>query len=135
MTPAEDRGIERIAVLGGGAWGTALALVAARAGREVRLWARDADTVRALNDEKANPRYLPGVTIDPPLFATTDLDAALEGAEAVLLVTPAQTTRAMAEALAPRLAPGTPVILCAKGIERDTGLLLGDVLARRRAAA
>lgn len=128
MTPAEDRSIERIAVLGGGAWGTALALVAARAGREVRLWARDADTVRKLNEDHANPRYLPGVTIDPPLFATTDLDTALEGAEAVLLVTPAQTTRAMAEALAPRLAPGTPVILCAKGIERDTGLLLGDVL-------
>ena len=55
--------IETIGVLGGGAWGTALALTAARAGREVRLWARDADTVAAIDERRENPRYLPGVAL------------------------------------------------------------------------
>lgn len=125
----------RIAVLGGGAWGTALALVAARAGREVCLWARDAGTVEAIRSTRENPAYLPGIALDPPLDATTDLATAVMGADVVLLVTPAQTTRAMTSALAPHLRPGTPVVLCAKGIERDTGLLLADVLAQEIPAA
>jgi len=129
----------RIAVLGGGAWGTALALAAARAGREVTLWGRDAATLRAVNDEHHNPAYLPGIRFDVPLRATDNLTAVLKRADAVLLATPAQTTRQMAEAMAPALPPATPVVLCAKGIERATGLLLSEVLAttlpQARAAA
>lgn len=122
--------IDRIAVIGGGAWASALALTAARAGRQVMLWARDPRTVQAVNAGEGNPAYLPGIAFDRAITATGDLGVALERADAVLLVTPAQTTRAMAEALAPHLAPATPVVLCAKGIERDTGLLLGEVLSQ-----
>ncbi|WP_417767151.1 NAD(P)H-dependent glycerol-3-phosphate dehydrogenase [Stappia sp.] len=122
--------IDRIAIIGGGAWGSALALTAARAGRQAMLWARDPQTVRSVNAGKGNPVYLPDVAFDHAIAATGDIAAAVADADAVLLVTPAQTTRAMAETLAPHLAPGTPVILCAKGIERDTGLLLGEVLSQ-----
>ncbi|MBA5778482.1 NAD(P)-dependent glycerol-3-phosphate dehydrogenase [Stappia sp. F7233] len=121
-------GIRRIAVIGGGAWGTALALVAARAGRDVALWARDAATVDAINGARENPRFLPGITFDRGLVATTELETAMRGADAVLLVTPAQTTREVAGRIAPFCLPGAPVILAAKGIERGSGLLLSDVL-------
>ncbi len=120
--------IQRIAVIGGGAWGTALALVAARAGREVTLWAREGATVDAINDTRSNPAYLPGITFDAPFAATTGLANAVNGADAVLLVTPAQTTRTIATLLAPLVHAGAPLILCAKGIEKETGLLLSDVL-------
>ncbi|WP_202395918.1 NAD(P)H-dependent glycerol-3-phosphate dehydrogenase [Stappia sediminis] len=123
------RRLQKIAVLGGGAWGTALALVAARAGRDVLLWARDASTVTAINETRSNPSYLPGVTFDAPFQATGDLGGAVSGCDAILLVTPAQTTREMAKAISSTIEPGTPVVLCAKGIERSTGALLADVLA------
>lgn len=120
--------IRRIAVIGGGAWGTALALVAARAGREVALWARDEATVDAINETRANPAYLPGITFDAAFAATGSLEIAVKDADAVLMVTPAQTTRAIATKLAPLIVPQTPLVLCAKGIERETGLLLSEVL-------
>lgn len=122
------RNYRRFAVIGGGAWGTALALVAARAGRDVALWARDAATVDAINKVRENPRFLPGIAFDRELSATTDIGAAMRDADAVLLVTPAQTTREVAGLIAPFCRPGTPVVLAAKGIERGTGLLLSDVL-------
>ena len=120
--------IERVAIVGGGAWGTALALAAARAGRETVLVVRDAGVAEAINTRRENPVRLPGLALDPPLRATTD---ALEagGADAVVLAVPAQATRAAAAALAPFVAAGTPVVLAAKGIERATGALLADVLA------
>ena len=118
---------DRIGVVGGGSWGTALALVAARAGREVTLYARDRDTVRSINRSGETPR-LPGITLDPALHATGDLEEAVD-ADAVLLVTPAQTTRALALQMKPFLASGTSVVLCAKGLEHGSGALLSDVLA------
>ncbi len=121
-------GFQRIGVLGGGSWGTALALVAARAGREVTLYARDAETVASINQGHENQRHLPGIRLDKPLNATTNMAEALD-ADAVLLVTPAQSTRDMAQAMRPMLKPGTPVLICAKGIERDSGDLLDTVLA------
>lgn len=120
--------VQSIGVIGGGSWGTALALVAARAGRDVTLYARDEKAVAAINEQHENPRHLPGIPLHHGVHASTDLTDALK-ADAVLLVTPAQTTRAVAETMRPLLAPGTPVVLCAKGIERDSGLLLNDVLA------
>ncbi|MDJ0930502.1 NAD(P)H-dependent glycerol-3-phosphate dehydrogenase [Breoghania sp.] len=117
---------DRIGVVGGGSWGTALALVAARAGRTVMLYARDRDAVAAINKTGQSPR-LPGITLDPPLTATTGLEEVL-GADAVLLVTPAQTTRKLALQMRPFLAADTPVVLCAKGLEHGSGALLTDVL-------
>lgn len=123
------KGDGHIAVVGGGSWGTALATNAARAGHEVMLWARDAETVRAINETNTNPRYLPDIRLAPSLRASGDLDEAVSQAAFLLLVTPAQTVRAMAGELADRIAPETAIVVCAKGIERQTGKLPAQIVA------
>ncbi len=121
------REIRVIGVMGAGAWGTALALTAHEAGRTVRLHAREADVAAALSAGEGNPRFLPGVDL-PRLPAGTD-PAILAGADAILAVVPAQFARlALAEA-APHIAAGTPVLLCAKGIEQGRLALMTEVLA------
>ncbi|MGY6634391.1 MAG: NAD(P)H-dependent glycerol-3-phosphate dehydrogenase [Alkalilacustris sp.] len=117
----------RITVLGGGAWGTALAVVAARAGREVRLWMRDPAQAEATMRTRHNPRHLRKLALPDGLSATSDLSAALAQAEAVLLVTPSVTVRDMAARAAPLAPAGVPIFVCAKGIEADTGLLMSQV--------
>lgn len=120
-----------IAVLGGGAWGTALAETARRAGRRVTLWARSQETVDEINTKHSNETYLPGIALDAGLGATTDLGAAVRGADIVLLVTPAQTTRAMVPLIVPHLKAGSALVLCAKGLEHDTGLRLSEIVGER----
>ncbi|TIW92301.1 NAD(P)-binding domain-containing protein, partial [Mesorhizobium sp.] len=117
----------RVAVLGGGAWGTALALAMLRAGHFVRLYARDPETVAAI-DRGENPRYLPGIALQPGIVATTDIAAALDGADCVLAVAPAQALRAMLAGAREHVPSGVPLVLCAKGIERDTGALLSAIV-------
>ena len=112
--------MKRLAVIGGGAWGTALALVAARAGANVVLWARDPAITTAINERHENPVYLPGIALDPALPATADPEAALNHAEAVLLVVPAQFMRGVLDLLEPLLPPSMPLLLCAKGIEIES---------------
>lgn len=119
---------QKIVVVGAGSWGTALATVAVRAGRETHLWARREDVVRSINERHENPGALPGIPLDDGIRATTDLSVVAE-ADAILLVTPAQTTREVTKGLAHLVRPGTPAVLCAKGIERDTGRLLSEVIA------
>ncbi|WP_420339617.1 NAD(P)H-dependent glycerol-3-phosphate dehydrogenase [Roseibium sp.] len=119
--------VKSIGVIGGGAWGTALALTAARAGTTVRLWARDPATVSEVRSKKQNTKYLPGITFDEDLNATSSLKDAAD-ADAILLVTPAQTTRAILSALKETGAVRGPVVLCAKGIEQTTGKLLSQVM-------
>ncbi|MCO5135564.1 MAG: NAD(P)-dependent glycerol-3-phosphate dehydrogenase [Phyllobacteriaceae bacterium] len=123
----------RIAVLGAGSWGTALASVLARKGHETVLWGRDEETIAAINAKRRNPRYLPDIALPDELAATGDVGKALQGAELILLVTPAQTIAKMAEALSGKIGPATPLILCAKGIDRKTGKLPAETLARRLA--
>lgn len=125
---AERHSTNRVSVVGAGAWGTALGLAAARAGRSVLLWAREPEVVATVNDRRENSAFLPGVVLDDGIRATADLAEAAK-ADAVLLVVPAQHLRAAAAALAPHLAPGTPVILCAKGIERGSLKLMSEILA------
>ncbi len=120
--------MSRIAVLGGGAWGTALALTMRRAGNDAVLWARDAQAVGAINGRRENPRYLPGILLDVGLRATGDPAEALSGAEIALAVVPAQALAGALAAMAPAIPAGVPVVLCAKGIERDTGRLLSEVV-------
>ncbi len=120
--------IQRIAVLGGGAWGTALALTAARAGREVVLWARDGATVAAINQRSENPRHLPGIVLAPRIRAT-DMPVDIAGADAIVLAVPAQEIRNVATMLAGKSMRGTPVVISAKGIERGTGKRLSEVVA------
>jgi len=115
---------DTIAVLGGGAWGTALANSAARAGRRVRVWARAAATAEAINTRRESPR-LPGIKIDPQVSATTDLTEAMQ-ADAALLVVPAQASRAVVTAIA--AAQPIPIVACAKGIERGTHRFMTEVI-------
>lgn len=119
---------ERIGVAGGGAWGTALAQAACIAGRDVTLWARDLATVMGINQWHGNPTYLQGVMLDPALQATDDLALVAE-CDGLLLAVPAQHIRTLAERLRPHVRENQPVIVCAKGVEKDTGLLMGEVVA------
>jgi glycerol-3-phosphate dehydrogenase (NAD(P)+) len=116
--------MNRIAVIGGGAWGTALAQVAARAGREVLLWAMEDDVVDSINSAHENPAFLPGITLDPAIRATGALDD-IGACDAWLVVTPAQHMRSVLER-APRC--DVPRILCSKGIEEHSGELLHKVV-------
>jgi glycerol-3-phosphate dehydrogenase (NAD(P)+) len=116
----------RVAVLGGGAWGTALAMQMRRAGHEVRLWARDTAMVEAIRQGE-NPRYLPGVKVDAGIEATTSWTDALSGADCVLAVTPAQVLRDVLGSVSRDVPAGAPLVLCAKGIEHETGLLLSEI--------
>ena len=118
---------DRIAVLGGGAWGTALANVTARAGRTVTLWEHEPANFDQLKQNRES-RFLRGVRIDDGIAVTNDLAQAAR-AEAILLVVPAQATRPVAQALADAIAPGTPVIACAKGIEHGTRKFMTEVVA------
>src|ERR1700733_192870 len=116
-----------VAVIGAGAWGTALACVAARAGRDVVLYARDAAHAAHISSVRENPR-LPGVRLAAEIMVTTDL--ALAGrTDIILIATPAQHLRGAANALAPHLAKGSPIVACAKGIERGTHKFMTEVIA------
>jgi glycerol-3-phosphate dehydrogenase (NAD(P)+) len=114
-------------VIGAGAWGTALAMVAARAGRAVALYAHDADHAARIAAQRENPR-LPGVALAADIAVTNDLASAAR-ADIVLVATPAQHLRGAVNALAPHLAPATPVIACAKGIEHGTHKFMTDIIA------
>jgi glycerol-3-phosphate dehydrogenase (NAD(P)+) len=117
----------RIAVLGAGSWGTALAHAALRAGRDVVLWSRDAKAAEAMAKTRANP-LLPGVAIDKGIAVTSSLADALK-ADAILAVVPAQSLRALSSEIAPSLRDGVPVISCAKGIERGTRKFMTEIIA------
>jgi glycerol-3-phosphate dehydrogenase (NAD(P)+) len=113
----------KLGIIGGGAWGTALAQVAAAGGRETLLWALEPEVVAAINASHENPTYLPRVPLNPAIRATPNL-AELDGCDAWLVVTPAQHMRAVLEQ-----APDgdKPLVLCAKGIEEKSGALLHEV--------
>ncbi len=117
-----------VAVLGAGAWGTALAQVAASAGRKVTLWAREPEVADAINTARENALFLPGAKLNPAITATTALETAADAA-LILAVPPAQHMRAVLSALKPHLKPGARIVLCAKGVERGTQALMTDVLA------
>lgn len=117
--------IDRIAVIGGGAWGTALAQVSASAGRNTLIWALEDEVVHGINKRHENPIFLPGAVLDPSIRATGDLGE-ITGCDAWLVVTPAQHMRSVL-AQAPRRE--VPMILCSKGIEEQSGELLHKVAA------
>src|SRR6201996_9351071 len=116
-----------VALIGAGAWGTALAGVAARAGRDVVLYARSAEHAAEIAATRANPKLL-GVTLEANVRVTGDLAVAAT-ADMMLIATPAQHLREAVAALAPHLAKATPVIACAKGIERGTHKFMTEVIA------
>ncbi len=116
-----------VAVIGAGAWGTALAGAAARAGRDVTLYARNAEAAAQMKSTRINPR-LPGVPVDSRIEITGDM-IATAAADIVLMATPAQHLRETMVALAPHLKKTTPVIATAKGIERGTHKFMTEVIA------
>jgi glycerol-3-phosphate dehydrogenase (NAD(P)+) len=116
-----------VAVVGAGAWGTALTSVAARAGRKVTLYVRDAAIAAKIAATRVNPK-LPGAKLDANVEVTHDIGRAAQ-ADIVLLATPSQNLRAAATAVARHLAKGTPVVACAKGIERSTHKFMTEVIA------
>jgi glycerol-3-phosphate dehydrogenase (NAD(P)+) len=118
---------DRIAVLGAGAWGSALANVAARAGRRVTLWARDDKTVASMVSKRESPR-LPGARLEDGIAVTSDIAQAAQ-ADAILVAVPAQALREVASLLEDLAPSGTPVIACAKGIERGTHRFMTEVIA------
>ena len=119
--------IDDIAVIGAGAWGTALALTCARAGRKVTLWEHDAANAAHLKDKRES-LFLPGVRIDDAIAIAPDLADAAR-AQAILLVVPAQAARSAAKALSAFIAASTPIVVCAKGIERGAKKFMSEIIA------
>ncbi|TCQ81663.1 glycerol-3-phosphate dehydrogenase (NAD(P)+) [Ochrobactrum sp. BH3] len=119
----------KIAVLGGGAWGTALAAMAAIGDHDAWLYARDAETVAHVNNQHRNPAYLGEIELPEGIRASTDAKAVFQDADIVLVVVPAQVMRKGLQELSSLIPQSAPVILCAKGIERETGRLMSEVVA------
>ncbi len=118
--------MKKIGIVGAGAWGTALAQCLSNAGREVVIWAREAQTVSDINEKHENLVFLTGQKLHESILATEDLGKAAD-AEVILLVTPAQFVRPSLESLKNKVPAGVPIVICAKGIELDTGMLLTQV--------
>jgi glycerol-3-phosphate dehydrogenase (NAD(P)+) len=118
-----------VAVIGAGAWGTALAIAAARAGRNVHLWAREPDVVDAIRQNGENTPFLPDRPVPGSVRVSNDMAAAARDADLVLLVVPSQFLRQIAATLQPMLPADVPVVICAKGIERETGKMMSDIIA------
>jgi glycerol-3-phosphate dehydrogenase (NAD(P)+) len=118
--------LNHIAVLGGGAWGTALALTCARAGRSVTLWEHDAANAEQLKTKRES-LFLPGIVLVERIVIAADLTDVAR-AEAILMVVPAQAVRAVMRMLAPHLTERTPVIVCAKGIERGSKKFMTEII-------
>ena len=117
----------RVAVLGAGSWGTALAALIARNGDRVVLWGRDAAVAAAIDSTHENPRYLPGVALPDALRATTDLAEAMAGADLVLVVVPSHAFAETLRALAPLRPPQAGVAWATKGFEPGSGRFLHEV--------
>ena len=121
--------MKNISVLGAGAWGTALAHIAASNGKKVVLWAREPELIGEIETKRRNTLFLPDVDLNENITPTTDQARAVSKAEAVFMVIPAQYLRASCQALRPVWPAGLPAVICAKGIEQKTGALLSEILA------
>ncbi len=120
--------MSRIAVIGAGAWGTALACVARRADNETTLWVREPELADVINSKGENTLYLPDVPLVPGIRATSNLTEAVSGADALLLVVPAQFLRTVTASMADALPARMPIVICAKGVEQGTQALMSEVL-------
>ncbi|MCO4101482.1 NAD(P)H-dependent glycerol-3-phosphate dehydrogenase [Gemmatimonas sp.] len=119
----------RCAVVGGGAWGTAIADRLARNGHQTVLWAREPDVVAAINETHENPRFLGGIALAPALTASADISVALRGATLVVYAAPSHVLRPVVASCAQHIAPGAVLSVATKGIERETLALMTDVVA------
>ncbi len=118
----------QISVIGAGSWGTAVCWLLGGKGLDVRLWSREAEIAEGINAEHRNPLYLPEVELAEQVLATPDIEQALAGSDAVVIVTPSVGVRATAEAMKPFLGSTTPVVVLSKGVEAGTLMLMTEVL-------
>jgi glycerol-3-phosphate dehydrogenase (NAD(P)+) len=118
----------RVAVLGSGSWGTALASVLADIGHDVLLWARDVELARSIESDHRNPRYLRDCALPTTVHATADLGEALRGSELVVFVVPSHVLRATVESAASLLPPNVPLCCATKGIENDSLMVMSEVI-------
>ena len=119
--------MNQIAIIGAGSWGTALAVIAARAGHSVRLWSRNAAVVSSINEQRLNSRYLSATSIPAGVTATGDIKAALHDASMVLLAVPSHAARETLMAMSPQLQEAAIVVSVAKGIEIESGKRLSEI--------
>ena len=119
-----------VAVLGGGAWGTALAIHLARVGKRARLWGRDPGLVDRLRRDRVNGTYLPGSAIPAAVTPTASLEAAMDGADAAVLAVPSHSARALLRRAAPAVAAGTTIVSATKGFELGTLNRMSEVIAQ-----
>ena len=119
--------MKQIAIIGAGNWGTALAVVAARAGHAVRLWSRNADVVRSINDERVNSRYLSTTEIPATVTATGDTGTALREASLVIFAAPSHAAREVFTRMAPLLDEAAVIVSVSKGIEMESGRRISEI--------
>ncbi len=122
--------IDRVAVLGAGSWGTTFAKVLADAGRSVRLWTRRSSVARAINSDRCNPDYLPGIMLPDGVSATADVEEAVRGVDAVVCAVPSQSMRENVAVWRDVLPADVPVVSLAKGVEIGTGLRMSQVISQ-----
>jgi glycerol-3-phosphate dehydrogenase (NAD(P)+) len=125
----------RCAVVGAGAWGTALADLLSRNGHAVRLWAYEPDVVESINKKHENVRFLSGHSLTPQLRATGDIEGAVQGAELVTLATPSHVLRSILRSAAKSVASSAPIVVASKGIEKGTLCLMTEVAEQEIAGA
>ena len=125
----------RVGVIGGGAFGTAMACVMRRSGHAIALWAREPEVVAAINRDSLNPLFLPGIRLPAGIAATNDLGRAAAQADFLVLAPPAQHMRAAAAQLRPFVKDGLPLVSCSKGIERGTCAFMSQVISETLPAA
>ena len=119
----------KIAVIGAGSWGTALAQLLAKNGNSVELWALETEVVNGINKSHKNPIYLADVELDEAISATNSFEEAFEEAEVCVMVTPSQFLRSTAENFREFVGDDLPIVICSKGAEAKTGMLASEVLA------
>jgi glycerol-3-phosphate dehydrogenase (NAD(P)+) len=119
--------MKQIAIVGAGSWGTALAIVAARAGHDVRLWSRSVDVVSSINERRVNSRYLTSTLIPDTVSATNDLGEALREASLVLLAAPSHGARELLTTMSPLLDETAVIVSVSKGIEIETGKRISEI--------
>lgn len=119
---------KRIAIIGAGSWGTALAIVAARAGRDVRLWTRNLDVVSSINERRINSRYLTSISIPAGVVATSKIEEAVHDASIVLLAAPSHALRNLLTEIPPALDEAAIIVSAAKGIEIESGKRISEIV-------
>ena len=118
----------KVAVIGAGSWGTAVAMLLAHNNHEVVLWTRRAELAEAINATRTNEAYLPGVVLSSNIVATNESETALASADAIVLATPSKAMRSTCEQIKPHYQAQTPLVILTKGVENMSGMMLLDVV-------